>query len=258
MALSDYLLPSFPEVVRDRTGETYIYKYRGPEATLSASAPQYGDEFPASSGRTVLSVRLRELENQTYAELIVEAGYDGTPGTLTTGQVTNNEFPFYEVSWVAVQKDLREHPAFADFTEEMWQSVDDWIAETDSDARRQGKYYKKDKDGQPTGSLVDLSTTDSPDGSPADFCFLYYQGVRYYNDYLPVARQTSLYEGQTKPATGGAGEKIVGDPFTGVPTGYEWIKTGDSATKQGRGYRWTKVEEWTGALSILVDSQNIY
>ena len=53
----------------------------------------------------------------------------------------------------------------------MWQSVDDWIAETDSDAR-QGKYYKKDKDGQPTGSLVDLSTTDSPDGSPADFCFL--------------------------------------------------------------------------------------
>ena len=27
---------------------------------------------------------------------------------------------------------------------------------------------------------------------------------------------------------------------------------------KGRGYRWTKVEEWTGALSILVDSQNIY
>ena len=55
-------------------------------------------------------------------------------------------------------------------------------------------------------------------------------------------------EGQTKPATGV--QVAWGDPFTGVPTGYEWIKTGDSATKQGRGYRWTKVEEMDRALAF--------
>lgn len=258
MAIADYLKQGYPEKVTDRTGEFWAYVYQGPTTTLESAAPAYGDEWPASSGRYVRQVRIRLLEDPDYSELTVESGYDGTPGTLTTGEVTNNEFPILEVTWVGFEKSLRAHPAFADFTAEQWQEVDDWIRETDSDARRQLKYYKRDKDGVATGSVIELDDTASPDGSPQTFATLWLNGVQAYIDYLPVARKTSVYEGQTKPATGGAGQKIVGDPFTGVPSGFEWQKTGDTATKQGRGYRWTKVEEWTGAKTILLDVDEIF
>lgn len=258
MAIGDYLLPGYPEKIRDRTGEFWSYIYRGPKTTLEAAEPAYGDEWPASSGLTVRISRINYLEDADYAELTVESGYDGTPGTLTTGEVTNNEFPFYEVTWTAFEKSLRAHPAFADFTDEMWQSIDDWLAETDSDQRRQFKYYKRDSNDQPTGSVQTLSATASPDNSPQDFAALWLAGVQSFIDYLPVARKTSVFEGQTKPVSGGCGQKIVGDPFTGVPSGYEWQKTADTATKQGRGYRWTKVEEWQGAKTILLDVDEIF
>jgi hypothetical protein len=258
MAIADYLAQGYPEEITDRTGTFNRYFYRGPTTTLEAAKPAYADEWPASSGQYVRQVGIRPLEDADYSEMTVDAGFDGTPGTLSTAEVTSNEFPFLEVDWVPFEKDLRAHPAFADMTEALWQSVDNWIAETDSAARAAFQYYERDKDGVPTGSVQTLSATPAPDNSPQDFATLYLKGVKSYTDRLPVARKTSIYEGQTKPSTGGAGQKIVGDPFTGVPSGYEWIKTGDKASKQGRGYRWTKVEEWTGAQTILVDVDEIF
>ena len=74
------------------------------------------------------------MENQTYAELIVEPVTTERRARYDWSGKPNNGLPRGYHGYGP--KDLREHPAFADFTEEMCQSVDDWIAETDSDARR--------------------------------------------------------------------------------------------------------------------------
>lgn len=257
VSIADYLRPNYPVLTFDLAGNRYTHVYRGPTSELSASMPAAGDVWV--SGYYVQSATISPLENTDQSELVVDSLVEGSPGILTLGPVTNNEFPFYEIEWLSYERSLRAHPAFSGFTLTVWQGIDAWIAEEDTVARSQYAYWPRDKDGTTTvAAAVTLSEDDMPGGSPVDFATLYSQGVESYTDYLPVARKTSLYFSSTKPPSAAIGQKIVGDPFTGVPSGYEWQTTGDRASKQGRGFNWTRVEEWTGAKTIVVDSDEIF
>jgi len=140
----------------------------------------------------------------------------------------------------------------------MWTSIDQWEKETDITAKANFQYYNRNKDGEAVGSLQTLSTTNVPDKDMQDYAKLRLKGVEAFLDAAPVARKTRRFRGWNAPSTGDAGQKIGGDPFTGVPSGYEWLKTVDRSSKQGYGTEWLQQEEWTGARLILLDKDSIY
>lgn len=255
-AIVNKQVPGSPSDVQDLSGDLKRHTYRSDYSTLNTNRPARGDDW---NGLEVRSTSLEQVGRSALWELIVEAGtVDAAPSVLGSAAVTNNEFPLEETDWQEVERPIRQHPWFSGFAEADWQAVDLWIAETDSDNRALFKYWKRDKDGNTTGTIQTLSATPDPDGSPQDFAALYLLGVDSYPDYAPVARQTDLYKGTSKPTVSDIGQKIVGDPFTGVPSGYEWVCRADRTVKQGRGYTWTRVREWIGAREVLVDKDEIF
>lgn len=251
VSIADYLRPNYPVKTFDFTGNHLTHIYRGPTSALEASMPAAGDEW--TTGYYVQSTSINPLENTDQSELVVDSIIEGSPGVLTLGPVSNNEFPFYEIEWLSYEKSLRAHPYFDGLTVTGWQGIDAWIDEEDTTARSQYAYYPRAADGS-----VTVSTTVGLDATQQKFAELYNKGIESYNDYLPVARKTSLYQSTTSITSASVGQKIGGDPFTGVPSGYQWQKTADRSSKQGRGFKWTKVEEWTGALTIALDVDDIF
>ena len=245
-----------PEDVRDTSGNGMRHTYRGTSSDLTTNRPAVGDDW---NGLEVVSTSLRQIGMSLRYELVVEARISGS-GVVSIGStaITNNEFPLLELDNMEVEKSLRQHPAFASFVETDFQAIDLWIAETDSEQRKLFKYWKRDANGNTTGTVQTLSTTLAPDNSQQDFAALYLLGVEAFSDHAPIARKTSLFKGTTAPTTTDIGQKIVGDPFTGVPSGYTWVKKADRATKQGRGFFWTRVEEWIGAREVLLDKDEIF
>jgi len=254
--ISALQIPGSPEDVNDTSGRALRYTYRGSSASLAANRPAVGDDW---DGREVVRTSYQRVGRSNIYELTVDARTESSaPSVIGSAQITNEEFPVLELDNETVEKSLRQHPAFAGFAAADWQAIDLWIAETDSDKRAAYQYWKRDASGNTTGTVQTLSATPDPDGSPQDFAALYLLGVTSFLDFAPVARKTSLYKGSTPPTTGDIGQKIGGDPFTGVPSGYEWVKRADRATKQGRGFTWTRVEEWIGARAVLVDKDEIF
>jgi hypothetical protein len=254
MALSDYLRPDYPRTIVGQGGIRKVYLYRGPTSTLEPLIPLRNSAF---EGSEVASTSFEPVGTSAYSDLIVETfiGENGED-TLITGQITDNQYPFFEIEWVQVEKSLRQHPAFAAFDETDWNELDQWEKETDTAARSAFQYYNRDSAGEVTGSIQTLgSGTDSQQ----TYAGLRLKGVEAFLDFAPVARKTSRYRGSTMPTAGDAGQKIVGDPFTGVPAGYEWLKTADRISKQGVAtVEWLRQEEWTGARTILLDKDEIF
>lgn len=250
------LVPGSPEQVTDVSGDYVVYRYRGITATLVSNRPAYNAAWGASSEYAVRAVRgPTRLERGTHSEMIVEVA------TLSVGgstQVTNNEYPAYEIDYVTVENDLLAHPAFAGFSAAERHQCKQWREEVDDTARSAFQYWNRDKDGAVTGSIQTLGTGASPTKSQQDWAAMILQGIESYQDFNPVARKTSLYQGEAAPAVSDIGSKLGGSPFAGVPSGYEWLETGDAARKQGGGFTWTRVQEWKGARKVKVDVDTIY
>lgn len=255
-AIVNYQVPGSPEDIKDVTGALKRFVYRKDSSTLTTNRPAAGDDW---NGLEVRRTSLVQVGRSTTWELTVDAANDdAAPSTLGSAAVSNQEFPVLELDFEPVERSLRQHPGFSSFVEADFQALDLWIAETDSEQRRIFKYWKRDSEGAKTGTIQTLSTTISPVNTQQQFASLYLLGVETYTDYAPVARKTSLYKGTGKPTSADIGQVIVGDPFTGVPSGYTWLKRADRAVKQGRGFTWTRVEEWIGAREILVDKDEIF
>lgn len=255
-AIVGSIVPGSPELVSDVSGDYVVYRYKGLTTTLNTNRPAYNAAWGASGQYAVRNVRgPTQIELSTYSEMTIEAA---TLAIVGSTQVTNNEYPAYEIDFVVVENPLLSHPAFATMTSLERHQLKAWDEEQDDDARAALQFYKRNKLGEPAASATTLSTTPSPTKSQQDYANMILQGIESYQDFNPVARKTMLFQGEDKPTVSGIGQKIAGDPFTGVPAGYEWLATGDSARKQGDGFKWTRVLEWKGARKIKVDVDTIY
>lgn len=253
-----YLLPGEPRVSRDLTGSYISYTYRGPTATLVTNTPQFNDDW---NGIPVIRVSgPRTLEITSYSELIVEAKSIDSAAVVAAGiaAVAGNEFPLYEVEEVPVQVGLFGHPAWSGLTDADKQAIAEWKNEQSTVDRAAYSYHQKDYQGNATALVVPLSTAASPTKSAQDMAKLMLSGIDTYTDYYPVARKTEVMFGQDLATVGPIGDKISGDPFTGVPSGYVWILTAYRRQKQGRGYYWTRTREWTGYKAVRIDSSTVY
>lgn len=273
------LKADYPQKTVDSNGCARTYLYLAPPASLylpSNGLIYLGHPIISGSIRNVdlAGANLVELQLTTLQKTYT-VGTDGSitdtaegtdgdfliPFSNTTGlpaEVSDGQYPFYEIEWASLEKQLRQHPAWSTATPAMWTSVEQWEKETDLVAKASFQFYYRNKDGEPTGTIQTLSTTNSPDNDMQDYAKLRLKGVEAYLDAAPVARKTSRFRGWNAPETGDAGQKVGSDPFTGVPSGYEWLKTVDRSSKQGFGTEWLQQEEWTGARLILLDKDQLF
>lgn len=249
MALIDYLRPGYPKRSYDINSTRSTYAFRGLTSVLGPLRPGINSSF---DGSTVERTALDPLENSTHCEITVETI---TAFPVSTVAVTDDQFPFLEIDYVQVEKNLRTHPAFIDFTITQWVQVDAWEAMDEDIQKLDFKYYNRDKDGKPGTTLNTLGGTTST-GQKA-YALLRLKKVESFLDFAPVVRRTTKYRGNAAPTSADAGQKVSAPGY--APSGYEWIKTSDRVSKTGmRSNEWTRQEEWTGSRKILLDKDTLY
>ena len=252
MPLIDYLRPDFPKVATDATGIRRTYLMRGPTATLQPLIPAINNTW--SDGYKVTNTHREPIGTSSWSDVTVET-LQAFEQAVTT-QETSQEYPFWEIDQVQIEKSLLQHPRFISFSTADWAAVTAWEGEMDNALKAAFQYYLRDKDGAPTGTVQALTGTTSA-GQKA-FANLRLLGVESFLDFAPVVRKTSKYFGDAAPNSADAGQKTADAP-TYAPSGYEWLKTADRVSKQGlRGNEWLRQEEWTGARKVLVDKDSLF
>ena len=251
MALIDFLRPGYPKLVVDVNSSRWTYVFRGLTATLAPLRPGVNGAFTGGLG-IVEKTGIEPLDNPLYSEVTVETVQNYT---MTTVQVTDDQFPYFEIDQVQTEKSLKQHPAFIDFTPAQWSEVKKWDEEIDNDQRQLFKFWPRDDDGKKTGPVETLTGTLT--SGAKGFAVLRLKGVEAFLDFSPVVRKTTKYRGSVAPSAADTGQKVTAPAY--APTGYEWLKTADRVSKTGtKSLEWTRQEEWTGQRKWLLDKDNLY
>jgi len=244
-----YKKPGFPKkAVSEKSYRTTI-EYVGAESTLVAAAPGINEAWGDYVG-IVVSTDVSPIEGTSQAELtvVVEYNFDGS----SAGSGTAREIVL-EVEWVAFQRPMLEHPEFRkggggtyELDELDIADIEEWRNAPPS-LKGVYKYYDTNTESENT-----LGT------NAEKFCNAIELGLETYEDFAPVIRKTTTYAGGM-PGTSDAGAKDASSPsFTGKPTGYEWRKSADRSVRGSGQTRWDRIEEWIGAIKVLVDKSDIY
>lgn len=234
-----YLKPDHPK--KGVAGGDYSTRleYVGPHATLLAAAPAIGEAWgdyegftdtvniEPISGTTPLQGALTVTMKRTF-----EAGSSGgTSGTAS--EIT------YEVEWVAVQRPLAEHPVFQT------------TGSRPLDSTAFEGIAKWEDDKTPANRAA-LSSTAEFYAKGIDL------GIRTYDDFAPVLIKTTSYINGPPPTSTAGSKELPPAGFPNLPTGYEWIKSADRSLKSGKRNKWERSEQWTGAIKVLVDKNQLY
>lgn len=249
MALGDFLKHGFPIKEVDDTGVGYTYEYRGLASVLDPLTPS---TFSSLNGDPVQSVYRKVTDHPDYIDLTIRTY---TPFAGSTVEQTDNQYPYFEIDQVQIEKPLKQHPDFITFTAADWKAVLAWDAEIDTVARADFKYYVRDDAGEAVGASIALTGTSST-GQKA-YATLRLLGVESFLDFSPVVRRTSRYNGNNPPSSADTGQKTSAPSY--APAGYEWLKTADRVSKAGlnAGF-WIRQEEWLGARKVLLDKDDLF
>jgi hypothetical protein len=256
-AIAAYLRPEYPQYTADEQSLGNVYQYRGPTATILANRPNVGDAW--ADGRAVRSVEYTPgIDNSGYSDLIVSSVYN-----IAETETISSEFESerYQIRWVPNDQPLVQHPEFLPggtfdlsevFTDSRtgYEEVNGWELEEDVSLKRQYK-YKRIISGQSTGSAIDMT--------PASTQFAKYRllGFDSFTVFLPVWTKVSVYSGTVAPGTGAAGQYAATPSGSGYPSGYQWIKSADTAERIGTKAKWNRTEEWTGFKKVYFDTDSL-
>lgn len=216
-----HLQPGYPEEDQASSGSKTTLVYRGPYATLRAQRPRIGQSVAGYAGLYVERTRIKpdEAGTQGPGTLTVTLSNESTPGDTigTTNDVT------VEIDAGQLAKSIFSHPTFDGVTAEARKQVEDLI--------EQGLPLPNSDASATITKLYDLLLA----------------GTDSYLIPAPTVKKTTT--SATRPNVGaiGRGTRTTAKPDPAAPAGYEWLKTGDRALRQGRGGKWERIEEWTGA-----------
>jgi hypothetical protein len=250
--LAPYLLAGYPRDHKDLASEGTSYLYRAATATLTANRPLVGAIW--ADGRPVISSSIASLDiTDAYGDLTVESGYSystdaGAGPTLVEA--------IYELQWLECDRPIRQHPVFMPggtyaLTANNAMEVELWEAEPDLSAKNLYKYYVRDADGNIVSGPTGISGYSIP------LVAQLVMGNTSWADYYPVWTKQSTYNGTALPGVGDIGLKVT-PPGSGYPSGYEWRKNDDRATRVGNRAQWQRFESWIGCKTVLVDRTAIY
>lgn len=256
-AIAAYLRPEYPQYTADEQSMGNVYQYRGPTATILANRPNVGDAW--ADGRAVRSVEYTpSIDNSGYSDLIISSVYNIAETETLSSELESER---YQIRWVPNDQPLVQHPAFLPggtfdlsevFTDSRtgYEEVNGWELEEDVSLKRQYK-YKRIISGQSTGSAIDMT--------PASTQFAKYRllGFDSFTVFLPVWTKVSVYSGTVAPGTGAAGQYAAAPSGSGYPSGYQWIKSADTAERIGTKAKWNRTEEWTGFKKVYFDTDSL-
>lgn len=215
--------------VKKSTVTVTMLKKVGPLESLRSELKPKGDTYVADGAKYyVESMELQPLPGG-MGELTV-FGSDALDGG--TGSAAVEEEYSDQIDMVETRQPLAMHKNFPEDGLGIWLK----FLASPIDVQAQGLYRET--------PASEFSTVSDLPSSLAEWAQLYSRGVREFNVYLPVVRRVSIYKG--RPNTSGIGTK--GDPgITGIPSGFEWLKTGDTLVRNDTSNRWQRTQTWTGA-----------
>ena len=220
--------PESPDVSITKEGSVVTRTFNGSFTTLVANAPLRFQTMTGSPSTIFVdTVKVTKGKGGSGTMVVTltpspSAGPDD--GTFPVTGVSTTE-----VEWMEVQRKLETHPRYVSGGAK---------ALTDSDLDKIEEWKSAASASDRTAKYEDLSA------HAKDFVDKLRRGTDTYLDFAPILRVTT--PSRTKPLTGKCGKRFA-PPFDLSVDGYEFLKTADRATKQGR--VWTRVEEWTGALA---------
>ena len=210
----------------DRKEKTFVK--RGKAEELLLLMPVQGDVY--EPGWLVTSATLTP-EHGGMARLVVSCHrnrckVDGSGGEEEGDAPT----VVIEVAMAQLEKPLMAKSDWSGYAPqiEMWQA-------SPAEIRAQKKYV----DGENTYDLT---------GGAANVADLLMRGVESYLVYSPVVRVQTTTSAAPKDVGKDAGKRCAppADALAMLAGTWEWLKTGDTATKDAEG-NYTRSEEWTGA-----------
>lgn len=250
--LAPYLRPGHPKERTDEISVGNVYVYRATTAIINANKPAIGEAWADGRG-VAMAESFEHSAASGLSDLMVLTNANfAASGSLATSL----EEVVYELEWRPVSKPIEVHPDFQaggtyalDATAR--KHILGWKAEVDPELKADREYKKLDSDGVTAGAATTIS------GTALNFIKLLEIGVEEFIDYMPVWRKQSMYVGSAAPATSSIGLK--GTPSgSGYPSGYEWVKSRDSAQRIGRASKWRRNEEWEGAITVYADKADVF
>jgi hypothetical protein len=254
-SILSYRKPGFPKTSNSEKSYRITIEYIGPYSTLASAEPASNDAWGEYDGR-VATTDLEPVPGTDLGELTVicEYFYEAGDGGADAGIAKEVS---YEVEWVVFQRSLFEHPAFSingtgttyKLDSQDIADIEAWQNEPNPTLKSAYKYNELAVTG--SGDEAELSAAAKM------FCRGLELGIENYEDYAPVIRKTTTYVSGL-PGTSDAGSEGGEPSFDGKPDGYEWRKSADRAIRAGGQTKWERVEEWCGAIKVLIDKDTIY
>lgn len=228
--------------------------YKGILATGTTKTPAHGARRVHYQGTIYTTVKTGTLTN-LYAELpnIAAVYEDGRPimdayvepteaglGNLVVVTESRNSNYIYEVEWQQIQKPIELHPRYNGSTYTL--ASIDW-------AHINAALAGQATTGDPTstsGATMSVDVTAATSAGRNDAFIKMAVGQTNYLVFVPIARRIRI-DFQILTVGKNLGTYSTSAPFSGAPSGYEWLKVTDRARKEGA--YWERVEEWMGADS---------
>lgn len=213
--------------------------YYGTYAALVAMQPAVGAELAAFEDMAVKSVLVTRDETGSYGTL--EINLEAVDGTVTPiapedgSEISSTR----EILWQNSQRPILEHPTASAYSTEL----SAWMLETRPNLKKTFFYttYGEESEG---GVYIEIGVTKLSSSAQL-WALKIMKGIESWMDFFPLARLTTTYASQ--PLGTGCGRGTMGAPLgITVPTGYGWMKTGDTITQNSSDKLWTRVQEWTG------------
>jgi hypothetical protein len=214
--------------------------FEGPYDVCLASRPQRGVSMTGYTGLVVDSAKVKKAPGGK-GRLTVTA-FAKAPSSSVFDMPEEK----FEIDWVEVQRALITNPDFDGGTHSLTHedkiAIQQWEDCPDSEVKTDYAYYTDNDKREPEGGLY-LSANAQV------YVDKRLKGVDSWVEYMPVCRKTSLTVAQ--PSESAAG--FINDPDgfgSGLPSGFEWLKTADRSSRTGKHGKWERSEEWTGAVEV--------
>jgi len=215
--------------------------YKGTWESTLTTPPQNGAARRHYQGRIFTHVKEGPIALCYAGEVDVGSSYSSgivmdcfveptTGGLARLVIITDNRNSnyIYEVDWQQISKVIQLHPRYTGGSYTL--NSTDWA------------HVMAAVDGQ--SSLYDGTAVDVSSAGRADALSIIRSFGTGYLVMAPIAtRMRCNYLMLTVGSN--IGTRSTSTPFSGAPTGYEWIKSVDRARKDG-GY-WERTEQWIGA-----------
>lgn len=255
--IARYTAPENPVQAATDTTVGWSWEFIGPSEVMAANIPRIGEIW--GDGRPVTSFEFTPgIGNSTVSKLVVSTATSATGGGDSSGGTIGTELtdaPHYTLRWIPQSLPLLKHPDFAGLSAANLGAIMSWEAELSELNRANFQYFERDENGDAKGTI---KTITNPASAAYKYVALRLLGHENYVFFAPTWSKVSIYKGMTTPGVGSIGQKESPPSGSGFPSGWEWVKTDDSAEKEGRSTIWRRTETWTGARKVDYDVDQIF